>query len=59
LLRSRRKEIRACDDRKSTPIPPLDPRHIEPLLKRSNTDIDEFIAFDPVYGPWVSGPLPR
>jgi hypothetical protein len=43
LSHSRRPEIRAR--------PPLDPRYAEPLLKWSNTDDDEFIAFNPVYGP--------
>jgi hypothetical protein len=39
--------------------PPVDPCHAEPLLKWSNNDIDEFIAFDSVYGPQVGAPLPR
>jgi hypothetical protein len=83
LSRSRRPEIRARDDRRSAPIPPVPhvdcslPEiersiavvvldyfkkvygHVEPLLKWSNTDIDEFIDLDPVYGPQVGAPLPR
>jgi hypothetical protein len=46
LSLSRRPEIRAR--------PPLDPRYAEPLLKWYNTDDDEFIAFEPVYGPQVA-----
>ena len=71
MSRSRWREVRAHDDRRYAPVPPvgcplLDIErsiaadvldyfkvysHTKPLLMWSNTDADEFIVFNPVYGP--------